>query len=97
MGVVDLAEMLVALYCNHMLYLALFSQMIDLCISNVWLFYRRNCKEVKTHLDNLKEFIFKIAEKLMAKGRNYLTDLSSSNKVVKKSRKLVDNDLRYDC
>jgi len=46
MGGVDLADMLVALYRTgmktHRWYLAVFSQILDICVNNAWLLYRRD-------------------------------------------------------
>lgn len=46
MGGVDLADMLVALYRTEMKtrrwYMSIFSQIIDICVNNAWLLYRRD-------------------------------------------------------
>ncbi|KAF6201611.1 hypothetical protein GE061_004003 [Apolygus lucorum] len=45
MGCVDLSDMLIALYRtplrSHRWYLALFAQLLDICVDNAWLMYRR--------------------------------------------------------
>lgn len=47
---VDLADMLIALYRTpfrgHRWYLPIFSQMLDICVNNAWLLYRRD-REVR--------------------------------------------------
>ncbi|KAJ8870754.1 hypothetical protein PR048_027053 [Dryococelus australis] len=71
MGDVDLSDMLVALYCttikNHRWYIGIFSQLLDICINNAWLYYRRQHSLCKSQAkpDSLKEFRRKIAENLM--------------------------------
>lgn len=45
MGSVDLADMLVSLYRtgikSHRWYIAIFSQLLDICVNNSWILYRR--------------------------------------------------------
>lgn len=47
MGGVDLADMLIALYRTglktHRWYIKIFGQMLDICINNGWLLYKRHC------------------------------------------------------
>nr|CAI5822949.1 unnamed protein product [Callosobruchus analis] len=48
MGGVDLMDMLVSLYRTRLKsrrwYLSIFAQMVDLCMNNAWLLYRREKK-----------------------------------------------------
>lgn len=54
----DLADMFIALYRtemrSHRWYIPLFSQLLDICVNNAWLLYRREAKESK--FLKLKEF-----------------------------------------
>lgn len=106
MGGVDLADMLVALYRTyfktHRWYLAIFSQMLDICVNNAWLFYRREShlrgeKSVK----KLKDFRLEIASSLLLKNRKRGRPLSSE---IPRPEKKIKNpvaprpkkDVRYD-
>lgn len=71
MGGVDLADMLVALYRtemkSHRWYMPLFSQLLDICVNNAWLVYRRETKESKPM--RLKEFRCAISKSLVTLQR----------------------------
>lgn len=75
MGGVDLSDMLVALYRTafktHKWYLSIFSQIIDICINNSWLIYRREVKLLQgaEKCIKLKEFRLKIFEELLLHNR----------------------------
>ncbi|XP_038149898.1 piggyBac transposable element-derived protein 2-like isoform X2 [Cyprinodon tularosa] len=60
MGGIDKSDMLVHLYRTPMKskrwYMRLFAYTIDLAISNAWLMYRRDCKELKLDSQSLKSF-----------------------------------------
>lgn len=81
MGGVDLADMFIALYRTkmktHKLYMALFSQMLDLSVNNAWLLYRRYSKREKNTM-RLKEFRANIAIALACKNRPRVGRPSSS-------------------
>ncbi|KAF9405413.1 hypothetical protein HW555_013841, partial [Spodoptera exigua] len=68
---VDLADMLIALYRTelkgHRWYLPLVSQLLDMCITNSWILYRRNVGSVKTM--SLKNFRYNIAKNLLLSHR----------------------------
>ncbi|KAI8435219.1 hypothetical protein MSG28_003575, partial [Choristoneura fumiferana] len=70
MGGVDLADMLVALYRSNMKtkrwYMAIFRQILDICVNNAWLLYRRNTATKKVPL---KKFRLQIAAELLKKNR----------------------------
>jgi hypothetical protein len=72
MGGVDLSDMLVALYRTglktHKWYMAVFSQLLDICINNAWLTYRRDCNQLKEKkIMRLKEFRINVAIALSRK------------------------------
>lgn len=70
MGGVDLADMLISLYRtpfkSRRWYLGIFAQLVDMCVNNAWLLYRRDKKEKKS----LKEFRLELCEGLCRAGRN---------------------------
>lgn len=101
MGGVDLADMLVALYRtglrSHRWYLAIFSQVLDMCVSNSWLVYRRDCKQAgvkKTEIAALKEFRCSIAESLIRKGRRY--SAKETRAPVRTPTNAINKELRFD-
>lgn len=71
MGGVDLADMLIALYRTemraHRWYIPLFSQLLDICINNSWLVYRRQTKDKKPL--KLKQFRYAISNGLVTTER----------------------------
>lgn len=73
MGGVDLADMFVALYRtglkSHKWYMSLFSQMLDICVNNAWILYRRDCKALSEKHKRLKEFRHEIGIALTSKDK----------------------------
>lgn len=77
MGGVDLMDMLISLYRiplkTRRWYLSIFAQMLDLCLNNAWLLYRRDhdlLSEVEGEKQlALKEFRYYIAKSLKMKER----------------------------
>ncbi|XP_060845820.1 piggyBac transposable element-derived protein 2-like [Rhopalosiphum padi] len=73
MGGVDLADMFVALYRtglkSHKWYMSLFSQMLDICVNNAWILYRRDCKALGEKQKRLKEFRHEIGIALTSKDK----------------------------
>lgn len=70
MGGVDLADMLIVLYKtpykSRRWYLGIFSQLIDICVNNAWLLYRRDNESFgNLKHDNLKTFRTNLALSLM--------------------------------
>ncbi|XP_013194243.2 piggyBac transposable element-derived protein 2-like [Amyelois transitella] len=103
MGGVDLADMLVALYRTefkgHRWYLVIFSQMLDICVNNAWLLYRRDHKlsNQKPAL-KLKCFRLNVAAALAAAGRDEIKPEDfKSPKIVTPSGPLPIDSIRYDC
>lgn len=105
MGGVDLADMLIALYRTpfrgHRWYLPLFSQMIDICINNAWLLYRRDHqKDLKPIC--LKKFRMQIHEGLLKFERTPSNTAQtvppiSSDKIIKAPAVLRPPDaIRFD-
>lgn len=103
MGGVDLSDMLIALYRTPLKtrrwYMGIFAHMLDICVNNAWLLYRRHCaqKKLKKTL-SLKRFRIEIFVSLSAK-RTVPTDMPgpAENKIIKKPvvPRPID-DLRYD-
>lgn len=85
MGGVDLADMLVALYRTelkgHRWYLPLFSQILDICVNNAWLLYRRSTNN-KIKLMPLKEFRYEIYQSLLSFERAVSAKKISSHVLV---------------
>ena len=82
MGGVDLADMLIALYRTEMKtrrwYLSIFSQLLDICVNNAWLMYRRdNSRKGIKKGKLLKEFHLEIYRALLDKGKNVDTHTSN--------------------
>lgn len=104
MGGVDLADMLIALYRTEMKtrrwYLSIFSQMIDICVNNAWLTYRRDLKKIGTKPKKLKHFRMDISEDLRKFGRFSLPasepQLSESKKIANPRRNRPCVDVRFD-
>lgn len=68
MGGIDLSDMLVHMYKtpvkSRRWYLPLFGYILDLCISNAWLVYKRDCSLLKKALLPLKKFRLAVAHTL---------------------------------
>lgn len=70
------ADMLIALYRTefrtHRWYMSIFSHLLDLCVSNAWLLYRREHEALKTtsKLIPLKDFRNSISNSLLKFGRS---------------------------
>uniref|UniRef100_A0A671W251 PiggyBac transposable element-derived protein domain-containing protein n=1 Tax=Sparus aurata TaxID=8175 RepID=A0A671W251_SPAAU len=68
MGGIDLSDMLVHMYKtpakSKRWYLPLFGYILDLCISNAWLVYKRDCRLLKETLLSLKKFRLAVAQTL---------------------------------
>lgn len=92
MGGVDLMDMLVRLYISPLKtrrwYLSIFAQMLDICINNAWLFYRREkcILEDRSKEYSLKYFRQCIAEALIQnrKGRKTFAVQNEEYKKIKK-------------
>ncbi|KAG5889148.1 hypothetical protein JTB14_036959 [Gonioctena quinquepunctata] len=90
MGGVDLADMLVALYRtgfrSHRWYISIFSQVLDICINNAWLLYRRDVSHVDEEEKPMasKQFRYNIAEgfflRRKKRGRPTATEIPEPKK-----------------
>ncbi|XP_029841450.2 piggyBac transposable element-derived protein 2 [Ixodes scapularis] len=73
MGGVDLCDMLVELYrCDirgRRYYLRIVFHLIDVCVVNSWLLYRRHCSQTGTQFRLLVEFRMQIARALLKAGK----------------------------
>lgn len=96
MGGVDLADMLISLYKtpfkSRRWYIGIFVQILDICINNAWLLYRRDQAQSSKQYIPLKDFRYEIYEGLKKFGRADKND---------KARKGVPSanpveSLRYD-
>lgn len=111
MGGVDLNDMLVALYRIKLgvrrYYLRIVYHLIDICVVNAWLLYRRDCQQHQTKYKRLIVFRSEIAHALMHEFTNFVrkkvgrpsTRESSSTPEPPQKRRVVLNpidDLRYD-
>lgn len=104
MGGVDLADMLISLYRTkmktHRWYLAIFSQLLDICTNNAWLLYRRQMSlRGEKHMP-LKEFRYQIAITLIKKDKVRVgrpLKITGPSRIIRKpSIKRPDEDIRYD-
>lgn len=109
MGGVDLSDMLVALYRTtfktHKWYLSIFSQIIDICINNSWLIYRREVKLLqgaeKCKYMKLKEFRLRIFDELLLhnrpkRGRPSAEEMVEQKKKVKIRSPRTELPIRLD-
>lgn len=109
MGVVDLHNMLVELYrinikCKRY-YLRIIFHMIDMCVVNSWIMYRRDCKELKINkYEPLVVFKYNIALALLRSGKDKIkkrgrpattSNISPCTKKYKISAR-PNNDIRFD-
>jgi len=73
MGGVDKSDMLGHLYCTPMKsrrwYLPIFGYLVDLCVSNAWLVYKRDCNFLNERNKCLKDFRLEISRALILNGR----------------------------
>ncbi|KAL1466035.1 hypothetical protein MTO96_042988, partial [Rhipicephalus appendiculatus] len=73
MGGVDLCNMLVELYrCDirgRRYYLRIVFHIIDICVVNAWLLYRRHCSQAGTQYQPLLDFRMTIAHALLKAGK----------------------------
>ncbi|RZF41578.1 hypothetical protein LSTR_LSTR000292 [Laodelphax striatellus] len=92
MGGVDLADMLIALYRTnfrcHRWYLHIFSQMLDICVNNAWLLFKRESSlKLQPTKMTLKQFRFVLYESITKKerrvGRPSNTDKENISKIKK--------------
>nr|CAI5817628.1 unnamed protein product [Callosobruchus analis] len=77
---VDLIDVLVSLYRTRMKsrrwYLSIFAQMVDLCMNNAWLLYRRGRKLISSEKGDsmdeltLNDFRYYVSKSLSMKGRS---------------------------
>lgn len=104
MGGVDLADMLVALYRTdlkgHRWHLPLFSQIVDICVNNAWLLYRRESSG-KPKCIPLKKFRVALFRQLRCFERSVPDPTSAPlPNLIKKIKKPVadrpDDATRYD-
>ncbi|XP_060810101.1 piggyBac transposable element-derived protein 3-like [Amyelois transitella] len=105
MGGVDLADMLIALYRTEIKskkwYLSIFSQLVDICVNNAWLTYRRdNKRRGEKKYKGLKKFRLEIFKSLLKKGKSMkninVEDLPTAEKIQKPKRSRPADDVRYD-
>lgn len=100
MGGVDLADMLVSLYRipfkSRKWYLGIFAQVIDICINNAWLLYRKDCMHKQTRAMALKSFRYEVSESLNKTGRSgQLKNINNQKKRNPAQAQPID-DIRYD-
>ncbi|KAF9413689.1 hypothetical protein HW555_008135 [Spodoptera exigua] len=73
MGGVDLCDMLISLYRTNYKtkrwYMALFSQVLDICVNNAWIMYRKDSARYNKVPNSLKIFRIMIYYELLSKHR----------------------------
>lgn len=110
MGGIDLHDMLVELYRIDIrvrrFYLRIVFHIIDMCVVNAWLLYRRHCKQIKLkkHL-SLLDFKTEITYALLLSGQNKAPkrgrpSLTTTPSPPKKKKRVFSTrpveDVRYD-
>ncbi|KAF9419657.1 hypothetical protein HW555_003935 [Spodoptera exigua] len=77
MGGVDLCDMLISLYRTNYKtkrwYMALFSQVLDICVNNAWIMYRKDSARYNKVPNSLKIFRIMIYYELLSKHRTPAT------------------------
>ncbi|XP_054602416.1 piggyBac transposable element-derived protein 2-like [Nothobranchius furzeri] len=107
MGGIDLSDMLVHLYKtpakSTRWYLPLFGYVLDLCITNSWLVYKRECGQLNQKPISLKRFCLAVAHSLkqVNKPASKVGRPSSSSPPLSKKRHITrpsqpQPDVRYD-
>ncbi|KAJ8955054.1 hypothetical protein NQ314_006932 [Rhamnusium bicolor] len=106
MAGVDLVDMLVALYCTgfrtHRWYMGIFSQILDICVNNAWLLFRREATLLQiTKPTKLKDFRYYVIERLLLKnkkrGRPSNGDIKCPGKRIHRPMKArPGDDVRFD-
>ncbi|KAJ8728951.1 hypothetical protein PYW07_006647 [Mythimna separata] len=89
MGGVDLADMLVALYRtpfrSKRWYMAMFAQIIDICVDNAWILYRKHANPA-TKCMQLKDFCYEVYHSLISTNKRVTykkTDESTTRRLCK--------------
>lgn len=84
MGGVDKMDMLVALYRTeyrtHKWYMAVFSQILDICVCNAWLYKKRHQRKSM----RLKDFRWEVARSLLEAGKAPSFSAAGPSKIIKK-------------
>lgn len=97
MGGVDLADMLISLYRTPLKtrrwYLGIFAQLIDICVNNGWLLYKR---QTRNKNNSLKTFRFEIYEGLVKDGRCNNLCKENECKIKKPRSARPTSPVRYD-
>ncbi|KAF9419010.1 hypothetical protein HW555_004337 [Spodoptera exigua] len=100
MGGVDLADMLISLYKtpfkSRRWYLAIFSQMLDICVNNAWLLYRRKHSGNAKGKIPLKAFRYEIYETLLKANRCAKRSKTETAKVSKPHVARPSSPVKYD-
>ncbi|KAF9422075.1 hypothetical protein HW555_002096, partial [Spodoptera exigua] len=100
MGGVDLADMLISLYKtpfkSRRWYLAIFSQMLDICVNNAWLLYRRKHSSNAKGKIPLKAFRYEIYETLLKANRCAKRSKTETAKVSKPHVARPSSPVKYD-
>lgn len=97
MGGVDLADMLIALYKTpfktRRWYIGIFSQLIDICMNNAWLMYRKDAEGRKK---SLKVFRYEVYQGLIKRGRSQDIEKPEKSKILKPRSARPISPIRYD-
>ncbi|XP_063372172.1 piggyBac transposable element-derived protein 2-like [Cydia amplana] len=100
MGGVDLSDMLISLYRipfkSRRWYLSIFSQLIDICINNGWLLYRKHCDLKKVQAKPLKMFRHELFAALTKSNRAVNRNKSEECSVKRPLTARPVDSVRYD-
>ncbi|XP_046971065.1 piggyBac transposable element-derived protein 2-like [Vanessa cardui] len=100
MGGVDLADMLISLYKtpfkSRRWYLSIFAQMLDICINNAWLLYRRKHSSNAKAKISLKAFRYDIYDLLLKENRSAKRNRTEATKIVKPHVARPPSPVKYD-
>lgn len=103
MGGVDLADMLISLYKTpfrtRRWYIAIFSQMIDICVNNAWIIYRKHkARNSSTNINcmRLKDFRYEIFYGLLNSNRTASYQRTENTSVRHICKPRPSDETRYD-
>lgn len=100
MGGVDLSDMLIALYRipfkSRRWYLSIFSQLLDICINNGWLFYRKHCGLRQVQSKPLKLFRHELFVALTKSNRAVYTEKNEECSVKRELTARPVDSVRFD-
>lgn len=101
MSGVDLAEMFVSLYRtgskSRKWYKRIYYHLVDICVNNSWLLYRRHCKMLNENkVLSLKDYKLRVSYTLIQKGKMVCRMATNSVKIKQPIVPRPEKDIRTD-